>query len=116
MDFWILKSEWTPLAKFVPKKKKTKTKPGDAFTGAHQSSANGQPPSKLRMTIPQTVRKVVPYAATSTSSQERPYPETPIKTKMQNIKKVYFCTKLFKNTSERARAADECVSRAGDEY
>ena len=24
IDFWILKNEWAPLAKFVPKKKKTK--------------------------------------------------------------------------------------------
>ena len=50
---------------------------------AHQSFANGQPPSKLRMT-------------------KRPYPAgsllSPMKTKMENIKKVYFCTKLFKNT------------------
>ena len=52
--------------------------------------------------IPQNVKNVVPYVATSTSDQERPYPAGsllyPIKTKLQNIKKVYFCTELFKNT------------------
>ena len=72
------------------------------YFGAHQSSANVQSPSKLRTTIPPAVKKVVPIAATSTSSQERPYPAgsllSPMKTKMQNIKKVYFCIKLFKNT------------------
>ena len=60
-----------------------------------------QPPSKLRMTHPQTVKKVISYAASSTSDQERPYTAgsllPPMKTKMQNIKKVHFCTKLFKN-------------------
>ena len=70
--------------------------------GAHQSSATGQAPSKLRMTIPQTVKKVVPYAATSPSDQRRSYPAgsllSPMKTKMYNIKKVQFSTKFFKNT------------------
>ena len=52
--------------------------------------------------IPQNVKKVVPYVATSTSGQERPYPAGsllyPMKTKLQNIKEIYFCTELFKNT------------------
>ena len=52
--------------------------------------------------IPQNVKKVVQYVATSTSGQERCYPAGsllyPMKMKLQNIKKVYFCTKLFKNT------------------
>ena len=65
---------------------------------AHQSSA----PSKLKMTLPQSVEKVVPYASTSTSGQNRPYSAgsllSPMKTKTQRINKVYCCTKLFKNT------------------
>ena len=72
------------------------------FLRAHQTFVNGQPPSKLRIMIPQKVKEVVPYVATSTSGQERPYPAGSLlysmKKKMQNIKKVYFCTKLFKNT------------------
>ena len=52
--------------------------------------------------IPQNVKKFVPYVATSTSGQERLYPAGsllyPMKTKLQNIKKKYFRTELFKNT------------------
>ena len=52
--------------------------------------------------ITQNVKKVVPYVATSRSAQDRSYSAEsllyPMKTKLQNIKKVYFCTELFKNT------------------
>ena len=76
IDFWILKSEWAPLAKFAPKKKKTKTKTGDPFTGApgalkfhkwsttleinNDDSANGQKGRTICCDIHKRSRETLP--------------------------------------------------------
>ena len=62
----------------------------------------GQKPSKLRASVAHAVKKVVPWRCdlykrsrkTLTSGE----PLYLMETKMQNIKKVCLCTKLFKNT------------------
>ena len=66
------------------------------------SCTRGQKPSKWRAAVAHAVKKVVPWRCDLFKPSRETLPsEEPLylmKTKMQNIKKVCFCTKLFKNT------------------
>ena len=70
--------------------------------GEHETCTRGHPPSKLRSAVAHAVKKTVPWRWDLYKRSRETFPSGEslylMKTKMQNIKKVCFCTKLFKNT------------------
>ena len=69
---------------------------------AYSTCPRVQPPSKLRSANAHTLKKGVPWRCDLYKRSRKTLPSGEplylMKTKMQNIRKVCFCTKLFENT------------------